>query len=84
MSEPARAGDPRGDLSFFLSRHNLRAECALDPTAHGHGCFLAGQNVIVQYDVEVDGRCGPPRGAPTLPRGPAHLSDAWGTPMRRC
>ena len=53
------AGDPAGDLSFFLSRHNLRQMCAADPHAHGNGCFLAGQDVIVQYEVHVDGRWGP-------------------------
>jgi hypothetical protein len=42
------AGDPNGDLSFFLSRHDLRQECAQDSHAHGNGCFLAGDNVIVQ------------------------------------
>eukprot|EP01043_Picozoa_sp_COSAG02_P069620 COSAG02_NODE_12003_length_1615_cov_1.432058_2_plen_350_part_01 len=42
------AGDPNGDLSFFLSRHDLREECAQNSHAHGNGCFLAGDNVIVQ------------------------------------
>jgi hypothetical protein len=57
------AGDPPGDLSFFLSRHDLRQECAQDPHAHGNGCFLAGDNVFVQYEILVDGRWGPVRRA---------------------
>lgn len=52
------AGDPNGDLSFFLSRHDLRQECAQNSHAHGNGCFLAGNNVIVQWEVEVDGQWG--------------------------
>ena len=52
------AGDPPGDLSFFLSRHDLRQECAQSTHAHGNGCFLAGDDVVVQWEVEVDGRWG--------------------------
>eukprot|EP01050_Picozoa_sp_SAG11_P015790 SAG11_NODE_2087_length_3845_cov_5.794447_1_plen_430_part_00 len=53
------SGDPNGDLSFFLSRHNLRAECAVNPHAHGNGCFLAGQDVFVKVELQVDGLFGP-------------------------
>ena len=70
------SGDPFGDLSFFLSRHNLRAECTQDPHAHGNGCFLAGQNVFVKYEVEVDGQWGPyqVKPLPPPPTSPSSLA----------
>jgi len=50
-------GDAHGDISFWLSKKNLTAQCARDPT--GFGCFLDGGNIYGRFEVEISTQFGP-------------------------
>ena len=55
-------GDVPGDVSFVLSRKAIGVDCSKDPTSAR--CFFNGDeanstDVIIQFEVEVDGNWGP-------------------------
>jgi len=50
-------GDAPGDVGFFLSKKNLAAQCAKDPTSFG--CFLDGDDIYGRFVVEMDTSFGP-------------------------
>jgi hypothetical protein len=50
-------GDAAGDVFFTMDRIALGEQCANDPT--NPRCFLDGNDVYIQFSVEVDGNFGP-------------------------
>jgi hypothetical protein len=50
-------GDSAGDVEFALSRRDITALCASNPSEER--CFLAGQNIYGKFEVAVDGMWGP-------------------------
>jgi hypothetical protein len=50
-------GDAPGDVTFYLSKKNLTQQCAQDPTSFG--CFLDGENLYGEFNVEMSTQWGP-------------------------
>jgi len=50
-------GDAPGDVTFFLGKKNLTKMCAKNPTTFG--CFLDGDNIYGEFEVEISTEFGP-------------------------